>query len=54
MFRENKHQQQPGFFNSDFLMPRKMHEQLYASWDHIFRVIRVNLRPIYEGAASAI
>jgi hypothetical protein len=53
VFRENKHQQQPGFFNSDFLMLSKMHEQLYASWDHTFRVTRVNLRPIYE-AASAI
>jgi hypothetical protein len=38
VFRENK-QQQPSFFNSDFLMPSKMREQLYASWAHTFRVL---------------
>lgn len=39
MFRKNKQQQQPSFFNSDFLMPGKMREQLYASWAHTFRVM---------------
>jgi hypothetical protein len=39
MFRQNKQQQQPSFFNSDFLMPEKMRHQLYASWAHIFRTM---------------
>lgn len=39
MFRKNKQQQQPGFFNSHFLMPSKMREQLSASWAHTFRVM---------------
>ncbi len=37
MFRKNKQHQQPNFFNSDFLMPGKMRQQLYASWAHTFR-----------------
>ncbi len=39
MFRKNKQHHQPGFFNSDFLMPNKMREQLYASWAHTFRTM---------------
>ena len=37
MFRPNTQHQQPSFFNSDFLMPPKMREQLRQSWAHIFR-----------------
>ncbi len=37
MFRENKQQQQPSFFNSDFLMPDKMRQQLHGSWAGVFR-----------------
>ncbi len=39
MFRKNKQHQQPNFFNSDFLMPEKMRQQLYASWAHTFRTM---------------
>jgi hypothetical protein len=37
MFRKNTQQQQPSFFNSDFLMPEKLRQQLYNSWAHTFR-----------------
>jgi hypothetical protein len=39
MFRKNKQQQQPSFFNSDLLMPEKMRQELYASWAHTFRTM---------------
>lgn len=39
MFRKNKQHQQPNFFNSDFLMPEKMRQQLYAFWAHTFRTM---------------
>jgi hypothetical protein len=37
MFRENKQQQQPSFFNSDLMMPDKMRRQLHDSWAGVFR-----------------
>jgi hypothetical protein len=37
MFRENKQQQQPSFFNSDLMMPDKMRRQLHNSWAGVFR-----------------
>jgi hypothetical protein len=37
MFRENKQQQQPSFFNSDLMMPDKMRQQLHGSWAGVFR-----------------
>lgn len=39
MFRKNNQQQQPSFFNSDFLMPEKLRRQLYNSWAHTFRTM---------------
>lgn len=37
MFRKNKQQQQPSFFNSDLMMPDKMRRQLHDSWAGVFR-----------------
>lgn len=37
MFRKNKQQQQPSFFNSDLMMPDKMRQQLHDSWAGVFR-----------------
>lgn len=39
MFRKNDQHQQPNFFNSDFLMPEKLRQQLYTSWAHTFRTM---------------
>lgn len=39
MFRKNKQQQQPSFFNSDFLMPEKLRQQLHTSWAYTFRTL---------------
>jgi len=39
MFCKNTQQDQSSFFNSEFLMPPKMRQQLQKSWAHTFRTI---------------
>ena len=39
MFRKNNRPQQASFFNSDFLMPEKMRQELYNSWAETFRTM---------------
>ena len=45
MFRKNKQQQQPSFFNSDFLLPEKLRQQLHSSWAYTFRTMVFNQIP---------